>query len=329
MGDHSEIQLSKLLNHSNPDAVLICVRDLYRFFYTPDAFTPVANTLCRMMELFRGEFPGYQGCNTEYHDQFHTLDIFLTTSRLIDGRNLSEQPFSERLATNLLLAALLHDTGYIQEACDTIGTGARHTKIHVERSMDFVRKNAAAIDLPPEDVETICHLIHCTGLQVDCSVEFQDPEETIAGSILGTADLLGQMSDRAYLEKLLFLYYEFCEAGFEGYETEFDLLRKTMVFYESTMDRLNNTLLRSYRYVETHFAMRHGVQENLYLKSINLQMAYLEKIILDESTNFRTKLRRLNLNEAEKRLKARLIPPTVQSHISGTKIHSPENFKKI
>jgi hypothetical protein len=50
--------------------------------------------------------------------------------------------------------------------------------------------------------------------------------------------------------------------------------------------------------------MRHGVQENLYLKSINLQMAYLKKIILDESTNFRTKLRRLNLNEAEKRYKA-------------------------
>ena len=31
------------------------------------------------------------------------------------------------------------------------------------------------------------------------------------------ADLVGQMSDRAYLEKLLFLYYEFKEAGFPGY----------------------------------------------------------------------------------------------------------------
>jgi hypothetical protein len=113
------------------------------------------------------------------------------------------------------------------------------------------------------------------------------------------------MSDRAYLEKLLFLYYEFREAGFEGYETEFDILRKTLVFYESIMHRLNNTLLSSYRYIETHFAVRHGVQENLYLKAINRQMAYLKEIIRDESSNFRAKLKRLNLNEAEKRYKVR------------------------
>jgi hypothetical protein len=303
--EHSEIQLSMLLNHSDSGEILACVRDLYRIFYDSEAFIPVTNTLCRIMELFRGEFPGYQGCNTEYHDVFHTLDIFLTTSRLMDGRNLSERIFPERLATNLLLAALLHDTGYIQDMSDTVGTGARHTKMHVERSMVFVRKNAAALDLPPEDIETICRLIHCTGLQVDCSKEFQDPEDTVAGSILGTADLLGQMSDRTYLEKLIFLYYEFREAGFEGYETEFDILRKTLVFYEFTMDRLNNTLLSSYRYGERHFEARHGIKENLYLKAINLQVAYLKEIIRDESTNFRSKLRRVDLEAAEAKYKAR------------------------
>lgn len=305
MGEHPGIQLSELLDHGDPDAILACVEDLYRFFYNPEAFTPVADTFCRIEALFRGEFPGYRGCNTEYHDLFHTLDIFLTTSRLIDGRNLSEGIFSERLATNLLLAALLHDTGYIQDTCDTVGTGARHTKMHVDRSMTFVRKNAAYLNLPPEELETICRLIHCTGLQVDCSEEFRDPEETVAGAILGTADLLGQMSDRAYLEKLLFLYYEFREAGFEGYETEFDILRKTLIFYESIMDRLNNTLLFSYRYVENHFVARHCIKENLYLKAINLQMAYLKEIIRDESTNFRTKLRRVDLNAAEEKYKAR------------------------
>jgi len=303
MAEHPGIQLSELLDHGDPDAILARVEDLYQFFYDPEAFTPVANTFCRIVELFRGDFPGYRGCNTEYHNLNHTLDIFLATSRLIDGRNLGEWPFAERTATNLLLAALLHDTGYIQEKSDTVGTGARHTKMHVDRSMTFVRKNASYLDLPPEEVETICRMINCTGLQIDCSVECRHPEETVAGSILGTADLLGQMSDRAYLEKLLFLYYEFREAGFEGYETEFDILRKTLVFYESIMHRLNNTLLSSYRYVETHFAVRHGVQENLYLKAINRQMAYLKEIIRDESSNFRAKLKRLNLNEAEKRYK--------------------------
>ena len=31
--------------------------------------------------------------------------------------------------------------------------------------------------------------------------------------MLGTADLIGQMADRYYLEKLLLLYEEFSEAG--------------------------------------------------------------------------------------------------------------------
>jgi len=56
MNDHSEIQLSKLLDHSNPDEILAHVRDFYRFAYTPGAYSPVANTLCHMTKLFKGVY---------------------------------------------------------------------------------------------------------------------------------------------------------------------------------------------------------------------------------------------------------------------------------
>ena len=111
------------------------------------------------------------------------------------------------------------------------------------------------------------------------------------------------MSDRAYLEKLLFLYYEFSEAGVEGFDTTFDILKKTLSFYESTMDRLNITLCKSYTFAGDHFKTRFGINENLYMTAIEKQMDYLKTIIDDESTNFRNKLKRLNVEGIEERYK--------------------------
>ena len=56
------------------------------------------------------------------------------------------------------------------------------------------------------------------------------PENEILGKMLGTADLLGQMSDRTYLEKLPFLYLEFKHAGIDGVGTELDFFDSTPGF---------------------------------------------------------------------------------------------------
>ena len=114
----------------------------------------------------------------------------------------------------------MHDTGYIQDDTDKEGTGAKYTTSHVERSVKFLQKNYKALEINPDDIMIYTDMIHCTGLMVRIeAVPFSSDEEKIAGCMLGTADLLGQMSDRAYLEKLLFLYYEFKEAGVKGFES--------------------------------------------------------------------------------------------------------------
>ena len=48
-----------------------------------------------------------------------------------------------------------------------------------------------------------------------------------------------------------------------------------------------------------HFRVRRGMDSNLYLDAIERHMHYLQVIIDDPHTNFRNKLRRMDLNKLE------------------------------
>ena len=84
-------------------------------------------------------------------------------------------------------------------------------------------------------------MILCTDLSADISaIDFSSDAIGLLGKMLGTVDLLAQMADRTYLEKLLFLYHEFSEARVGDYKDEIDLLRKTVIFYDFIDRRLKN-----------------------------------------------------------------------------------------
>lgn len=300
MKDDQIHQLSMLVDNNDAETVIKSVEEIFSIHFGNENYSKVKKAYELVTTLFKGDFSGYRECNTEYHNLNHTLDAFLATARLMDGWIIDKNEIDGDLAKNLLIAALLHDTGYIQEEDDKAGTGAKYTKVHVKRSMEFLLKNASTFDLSTSEVDHIKNYIEFTGLNSNFTRDAPDVHY-IAGTILGTADLLGQMSDRAYLEKLLFLYYEFQEAGFEGFDTEFDILKKTFDFYESTMHRMEFNLRMSYKFAHTHFKVRHGIDENLYLKAINNQMNYLQTIIDDEKTNFRKKLHRLDIENIEKK----------------------------
>lgn len=300
------MQLSRLVNHNNPRAILAETKKIFLYHYPSSSFTRIEKAFETILRLFKGEYRDYMACNTEYHDLTHTLDALLACTRLMDGKNLSGDTFPVQLASDLLMATLLHDTGYIQKRDDSTGTGAKYTTNHVERSMEFVRLNKGEFQLEEGEIDVICILIACTGIKNRWEdFNFADNHQASAGAILGTADLLGQMSDRAYLEKLLFLYYEFREAGIEGFNTEFDILRKTLDFYEITQTRLETTLKGSYLYAAVHFAVRSDIHINLYMDAIEKHMDYLKAILADESTNFRHKLKRIDLDMAESRYRER------------------------
>ena len=91
---------------------------------------------------------------------------------------------------------------------------------------------------PSEDLQICSNLLRCTGLDVKIAeIKFQTREHEILGKILGTADLIGQMANEHYLEKLPFLYNEFKEGGVQCYKDEFDLLKKTPAFWEMVKER--------------------------------------------------------------------------------------------
>jgi hypothetical protein len=230
--------------------------------------------------LFRGEYPGYRKCNTAYHDWRHTEDCLLETVRLIHGAQLDGCHFSERGVSLGIIAAIMHDTGYIQQLEDQEGTGAKYTLIHVERSIDFMETYFADCGHAPEDFHFCQNCLKCTGVDGEIKgIQFESLENEIMGKILGTADLIGQMSDTNYLEKLPILYQEFLEGGITDYESELDFLKKTFDFWEVTQQRFVTELGGVDAYSRAHFRGRWGIDRALDKEAIEWNLARLKDIL--------------------------------------------------
>jgi hypothetical protein len=295
MSVKSAIQLSQLIDMNKPRSIFSEVKRIFLYNYNRKYFTRIRKSYRYIQSLFKGKIPGYKACNTYYHDLSHTLLTLLACARLLDGCNLSGKQIPPELASDLLVGALFHDVGYIQEDWDKEGTGAKFTKYHVDRSIEFIEKNKEMLKLKNSDVPLIQKLIRCTGLVSEIyTLEFDSEEEKLSGAMLGTADLLGQMSDRAYLEKLLFLYYEFREAGIDDYKTEFELIKKTLSFYELIKEKFGTSFMNTYQFAQQHFLKRFGIDKNLYTLAIEQHIEYTKRIIEDSSSNFRDKLHRAN-----------------------------------
>lgn len=293
MPEAKRISLSTLVNRDDPEAVLREVKSTLALIYDDFDFLPVKHVFKDIDRLFRGEYPGYRGCNTEYHDLGHTLDVFLATARLIHGMYVGGISLGKETAALGLTAALMHDTGYIQEKSDSEGTGAKYTRVHVERSVEFMNKYFRDKTPPGGRLNDCGCLIMSTAIDLGLDdIPFSSHEMEFMGKIELAADLLGQMADRLYLEKLLFLYHEFSEGQVMGYEGELDLLKKTIGFYEAIAGRLEREIADLDAVIRNHFRARWGIDENLYRSEIELNIQYLKHVLDNHSADYRGKLRR-------------------------------------
>jgi hypothetical protein len=251
--------------------------------------------------LFEGRYPGYLACDTLYHDLRHTLDMTLAMARLVDGHDRNCAP-SERIGARRavmgVVIALLHDCGYLKRASEAnIANGAIFTKVHVSRSADFITSYLPTIGYTAE-APLAARLVHFTGYEMDVDeIAVGDPRDRTIGCMVGTADLIGQMSDRMYLEKVReFLYQEFVwgriarEQLADGreivrYSSPEDLIFKTPGFYEYVArTRIFKKLDGADRYAESHFD-----GPSLYQAAIDRNMEFLRGAI--ESADF-SRLRR-------------------------------------
>ncbi|NVM25713.1 MAG: hypothetical protein HWN70_07335 [Desulfobacterales bacterium] len=289
-------QIACLVNMEDPQSVLEEVKTVVSIMIPDFDFEPLNRTFRDVVSLFHGQYPGYRKCNTAYHDLKHTTDALLAMARLIHGAMVNEQVFSEKDVDLGLISALLHDTGYIQTMDEDVGTGARFTLTHISRSILFMERYLSENGYSREDIESCRAILECTGLNVKIGeIDFGSAQIEMLGKMVGTADMLGQMADRTYLEKLPLLYHEFREGNVPGFESELDLLKETPGFHEMTIERFEHELGGVKRYMRDHFRVRWGIDEDLYMTSVENKIKYLNYVLENHEDDYREHLRRGNL----------------------------------
>jgi len=279
-------EIHNLFANSNPDEVWAKASDILLRIAPGQDFELAQVIFNDVMRLFRGEYPGYCAVKTLYHNLSHTLDVFLCAVRLSHGVHLSGIPLNGDELTRIMIAALMHDIGYAQRLDEDTGTGAQFTRDHVRRGINFMRGYFADPRFPAFWADSLEAMMLCTDHMREIgSIDFPDERTRLLGKIVATADLVGQMSDRTYPEKLMFLFLEFREADLGNYRCILDLLRTSKGFYEFTrQERLEGELERLYEKLVFHFKDCFGVERNYYMESMERNVEYVARAAgLDEA----------------------------------------------
>jgi hypothetical protein len=295
-GPFDKSQLSTLVEMDSPDAVHKEVLHVLHLINPEFDTDQIERVFTFTVDLYEGRRPEYKACNTDYHNLRHITDTYLAMVRLLHGAQITGGDFSNHEIVLGLISALMHDTGMIQESSDHEGTGAKYTRDHVRLSMDFVEKHAATLLLDNQEAADMRDMILCTDLMADIpGINFTSKKTELLGKILATADLIAQMADRAYLEKLLFLYHEFKEAKMGNFKNEVDFLHQTLNFFGISYKRFKETLDNVNSYMMPHFEARWDIHENLYILSLDKQHIFLEKILAEKGKSVYQELKRDNI----------------------------------
>jgi hypothetical protein len=162
-----------------------------------------------------------------YHDVQHTMLVTLVGQEILRGRHLKEMLTPDDWL-HYTVALLCHDIGYVRGVCsgDTAtsfviddsgnrvtpprgATDAFLTPYHVDRGKIYVRERLGPI--PFIDEERVVKAIELTRFPIPDGSDHQETQSE--AGLVRAADLIGQLADPSYLQKLTNLYYEFVETG--------------------------------------------------------------------------------------------------------------------
>lgn len=276
-------RLYELTDTNSPTETLAEIKTILHLVDPTLDPAPIENIFEDIVRLFNGEFPGYKASNTKYHNLEHTCSSALAASRLIHGLQVQGEIFSRRLVELCVIGTLFHDTGLIQAEDETEGTGALHTTGHEDRSIALMGKYLAEKGYSQEDIRDCGHIIKCTELFFPMEeLPFDSEEVRTMGKIVGTADLVAQMADRNYQEKLPLLFMEYQEAGVHGFETPLELFSKTEGFYRKVArKRMRNELEGVSAAALDHFRERWQIDKNLYEESIKFNIRRMKDTVTE------------------------------------------------
>lgn len=268
--DINQSDVTGTVNMASPGAVADAICTVMARRYGDFDEVLVRQGFIDLEDIFWGRYPGFLVCDTPYHDLRHSMSTALTMARMVDGYEAvhgGEEPaLGAELATLGTLLALFHDVGFIRRLSEAGINGACLIREHEQRSVDFMRTYLAAG--PLARYAGLAELIHTTNFAKRANEIFADltPQMVKLGKMLGTSDLVSQISGRYYLERCQhFLFQEFVAAGADRtvsptgetvilYATPEDLLRKTPGFYDHLVKpRIEGDFDHAYRYIAAHF----------------------------------------------------------------------------
>jgi hypothetical protein len=177
----SDFDVTNTVQVSSTDAVRRAVCELFRQNWPHYPFDRVESAFRDFERLFNGQFPGYYGCDTVYHDMQHSLDGTLAVARLIvsyDRTHLADERLGPERAIVGVVTALFHDAGYIRQTDDTLHrNGAEFTRTHVSRGAHLLERYLPTIGMG-DWVPVATQIIHFTGYEVPFDqIRLDDPRD--------------------------------------------------------------------------------------------------------------------------------------------------------
>ena len=248
-------------------------------------------------EFFAGDHSEYRPSNTKYHNLGHTYSVVLAAIRLFHGLSCEGRHVSTETLRKALYSAYFHDCGLLLKNSENAASGAAYTREHEERSILFMERYLQKRNFSPSFIADCSVIIQCTNLDVDPeTLAFSSEEIKLAGVVVGSADILAQMADRYYLERLPLLFQEHLEGGVTIYNSAVELMQHTTFFYHHVIiDRLERVFSNIVKAMRTHFRERWDLDRNLYAENINNNIKYVRMVALsceDEQECLQQYLRR-------------------------------------
>lgn len=186
-----------------------------------------------------------------YHNVEHTVLVTLVGQEILCGKYIREGNVSCSDWLHFIISLLCHDIGYLKGVCrqdrtqervystgldDVLielpfgSTDASLTPFHVDRGKLFIEERFGSHELI--DAEAVKQNIELTRFPVPADEDHLDTVNY--PGLVRAADLIGQLGDPRYLQKISALFYEFEETGASktfGYRTPGDVRSNYPSFY--------------------------------------------------------------------------------------------------
>src|SRR3982750_3522549 len=81
----SEFDVTNRINTTDPVCVKLEAVRIFRTLYPRPQAPVLSRAFDDAVRIYRGDYPGYTACDTQYHDVQHVMEVTLAMARLLDG----------------------------------------------------------------------------------------------------------------------------------------------------------------------------------------------------------------------------------------------------